>query len=582
MAENIVDKLKVELELNYAKFTQQMGKVNDSIGKTDEEFEELEKASSDTAEEMDKLGDKVKTVSDKLKQQEQAADKASDGLDKTKDKADKLKGGFDGVKDAMGKVSQVLGMFGISVGIAELISQIKELNQKAVDAGATFDDLYSKIYFSSGGLSAGQQDIADELYAVYGKDFKDAIANALGGLSTFFPDATEDQLKSITETLVVMQKRGFGDTASLVNDLNDLMKKYNVYVADANTLLDYLSATSMDTGETVTNLMARISDADEMAKDLAKDGKLGLDNVKQMADFFGNAKFSGNAGDVAGIPTMYETQRNRKIAELQATYRENGYAGQAVSEKDAAILANREANKIFTTANDMASKAKSQAEASQIWANALGVEVGKVTNMFADFSMAVSNTASNVQRQKVSSGESLVKQSGQFLSAEDIKAQKDATFDLQMRESAATQIDKYATAMEKYLSEESGNWMLGWAESASYRIDSTIHSFFDDILGDLYDYDISPDKYMKTRSFTGYELYNTYDMDENSEAYEEYRTAIENINTQYDNLVETSETYTEQTTNSTVPAMQTESDYANKLADSWKNAYEAKKKYQEL
>lgn len=630
-----IDGINVKLSVNSDEFVTQMKQCESSVDKAEKELGTLEGTTKSVSKEQKKFGDNVEKATESLKKHSSQTEEATSKTKSLTDESKKMSDEFNGAKTALDNLNKVLGLFGASIGIGLLIKQVEELANMAITAQNEYDKLYDKIYYMAGGLTDEQKAVANELERTYGTDYTDAIANAVGGLSTYFPNASSEQIKEISAELVAFQKKGIGDTETLVNQLNSVVKKYGLSIDEINGLLEYLLNTSMDTNASVSWLLSTLADADEFSN------KVLNGDIKKTIDFFGDSSWGGEADAVSGIGSRFETAYNQMVSKYTLEYINGGFSQSAATKK-----ASEKVSELFNQTMIDASKAATQSEASIIWANFLGEQVSKTSNIFADISMA--NGVKGVSYSSRNSGLSMTERLDISKNTkdyeDDISAIRDAElasikWTKEWREESAKIEAEYAEDFDSFVGWLAGRYndlsnivnnftYFGFFSGKSKALQESLdNSFIFNQLKDpfgfatgtpTFDYD-EMNKYISrifgigTASaaevkFTNLsELDDLSGLDSSSDISDDISNGISELTDSSDTIEEftedylipmndvlttTSDTltlinensviYNEQTYGIVIPAIQDETTSTNNLAAAWWEAYRAKLAYQSL
>ncbi|HJJ36723.1 MAG TPA: hypothetical protein O0X27_06075, partial [Methanocorpusculum sp.] len=419
-----IDRIQVEFSTNIREFTTQLSGIESGVGNVAKTFSTVESASQGYTSAMDSTATAttaaVASITDYTAASVTQASAARTAADETESQGRRSAEAFQGIKEGFVQIKTVLGMLGVSVGLGALISQIKQLRAEAEAAGKAYGRMYNTIYYTTGELTGTQKELADSL-RLEGFDTT-AIAETVARLTALFPDAEstvletgETALAQMAEEVLWMERKGYGDVSSLIDGMNEAFKKWSVPSGEITGELGYLAAAYRDTNTDVTTLLSSLTRLDEVGRTLGF-------TFRDMVDFIGAANVAGNLEDLSNVGMRFESQYTARVSDiyqalLDADRETLTLAGLGAEDAGSAILQVVEAmsvdesaaktkaqelagtivTSIFREANREASVAVTQAQASQIWADALDIEVSRMTNRLADLSMSAVRGYENIR-----------------------------------------------------------------------------------------------------------------------------------------------------------------------------------------
>lgn len=411
-----IDRIQVEFTTNVGEFIRSLDRMDQRMNGMTKSFTTVETSSVHFVSAMEDTGsataDAVVQMNAYTDAARTVADAAISSGTELKKQAENTFTLFDSFTATFQAFKKLMGVFGVSLGLNSMIGQLKELATQANLAGKAYGKMYSTIYYTLGELTQSQQDMAKS-FVLEGFD-KDTVSEVIARLTNLFPSAEttvnatgQSYLSEIAEDILWMDKKGYGTASDLITQINPALKKWQIPVSEITSSLSYLAATYRDTNTEVSTLLSSLSNMDELGKTLGY-------TFRDMADFIGAANIAGNLDDISNLGSRFESQFTSRVSEIYTallsadaeTLQRTGLSAELSQSLLKSVSEARERDEVnarmgaqqiaemmvtaqFRTANEEASHASSQAQASQIWADALDSNVNRITNRLADLSMSI-------------------------------------------------------------------------------------------------------------------------------------------------------------------------------------------------
>lgn len=300
-----------------------VGKTASSSSKDADKFgkaaESAGKESRANAPEVDKLG----TAAEKTGKKAAKSSEEIDELNKSTANAGKesrnatgdvssLKDGFDSmlkplsdVKSSLDKVKGLLGMFGVSVGIGELINQLKELAEQADAARRAVQGAEQNIYYTTGDLTDDQKKMYAEILSYNkstgqmgyaGADAEKNVSTAIAMLYQANPTASYEQIMSLANEQLSLDLMGKGELASNIKASDAMFKEWGVSVEEQAYTLSFLRTVSQETGVDFAELLSKMKELKGVSDDL---GLSFADTARMIGSFgFDTSKLDSLSKDI--------------------------------------------------------------------------------------------------------------------------------------------------------------------------------------------------------------------------------------------------------------------------------------------
>lgn len=539
-----VKELLVEIKVKIDKAKQQLKDFSDKVKSTGKQSidasKEVDKLTKSTQDVGNQANDSAKRV-DKLNQAAQnagasaqrsaesvtdysaSAGKATTNTNTLTNSVKNMIRPLDDVKNAMGAITGVLGAFGVSVGVSQLITQIKQIQDESKKAHDEIVKLHQTMEYKYN-LTEEQNNIVKRISSVeYGEigyaGNPEDLTKIVGAVATLNKGASVDQIEKLSKTYMYFSEMGIGSLDTTVKEANRVFGQFGVAIDEQSQKLEYLRSVSEKTLIPFDSLLTLMQNAKPVAEEYSL-------TLEQTASMIGKST-ERDFGDTAAIQEYfanftknYEQAVKDARSAIEGTLTE-GLDTQAKSEY------------LAINYDDITKQAETDAKT---YMDAFSAEFLALANSDEyRLNLPIENAASVVRSNRGNEDWKAAKETGKKLSQFGIEPLKDNPEYIKKQLTDALGYDPSLGASGTVLSYELKIEGVDDATENVVKLNETavspLNASFDD----------------------------TYEV-------------LGNVNAQ-------SITNYEYTMSNTIPAMQTETTAANNLADAWNRAAAAKRAY---
>lgn len=311
-----VNEVQVAFSANVSELVANLKKLSGYIDETVANLETMETASGKLEESEGKLAEQTNTVTVGHQKMTEKLSEAANQTDKTSQKTEKYTGVLDTLNNKAGVMRTVfsdalgiLGMFGISVGVTQLVGQIKELADEAKRAYDNLQNIQQSTSYKYA-LTASQTQLAQSMGKSTAMQYaidEQTANNIYGALLNVFPELEKDtaQLEKLANTFAsVSAIEGMSDMSSYMADVFTVAKKYDVKdgegIIQFVTDLEAAASKSAGMGSNAQELLNVIKSADMGAQ------YMGM-SLKDTISYIGSAYQTGNGEDAIAMMSSMES-----------------------------------------------------------------------------------------------------------------------------------------------------------------------------------------------------------------------------------------------------------------------------------
>lgn len=315
-AETSTDNLNRSIE----KTTDSVNDLSRDVQTADKRIDEFTDSVKDSKTQTDSMKSAVDTATDSIKKEGESADTSSKKLNN-------LGGESSNTTSLLDKMKGVLGAIGVTIGISELISKIKEIGERAFEAHKRVQDLVATINAGTG--ATGEQlkemeDIAKEISRELGDDVSE-VGALVAGLNTYY-GIEGDQLRTFAreyQSFIDQIEKAGGQVT--LTELQNVFKKWNVPLSENLQYLGMWYEIAQKTNVSMSDMLGLLADGDRAFS------LLGMD-IETASNWIGAFSKKAEYSDIVELTNAVERVASLKAEELGSESEAKAYVQQMYRE----------------------------------------------------------------------------------------------------------------------------------------------------------------------------------------------------------------------------------------------------------